>query len=49
VLSIVISAAIAFGVAYATSKRCFDKIDGYVKDVTEELYAALDKLTVSQT
>lgn len=42
-LTIVISAVVSFLVAYVTAKRCFDKIDGYVQDMTAQLKAALDE------
>ncbi|MBD5099540.1 MAG: hypothetical protein HDT35_08385 [Clostridiales bacterium] len=42
-LTIVISAVVSFLVAYVTAKRCFDKIDGYVQDVTAKLKTALDE------
>ena len=42
-LTIMVSAVVSFLVAYVTAKRCFDKIDGYVQDVTAQLEAALDE------
>lgn len=43
-VSIIVSAVTAFLVSYATSKRCFDKADSYVEDMTNELHKALNKL-----
>ncbi|MBD5232103.1 MAG: hypothetical protein HDS66_08140 [Bacteroidales bacterium] len=43
ILTIVVSAVVSFLVAYVTAKRCFDKIDGYVRDVTDQLKTALDE------
>lgn len=41
-MTVVICAVISFLVARVTAKRCMDKIDGYVRDVTAEWNAALD-------